>query len=1130
MKHLTLFCFFFISFSAFTQVKLTKSIVKKIRVTKDTIVFDSVSISPFNFKLLNAKKVAIAASKYKVDYAKASIKFLDSRFKNQEIFISYVPLPNFLTKTYQIFEEKLIVENPKDLSQLYNPNSSAKNEYLKPFSGLETSGSLSRGITIGNNQDGVLNSNFNLQISGNLSSKVKIRANITDNKIPLQENGYTQRLNEFDRVFIEMFSNKWKVTAGDINFSDTKHSYLQFQKKVAGLSLAINLGKEKSKTNIYASGALVKGKFTKVDFNGLEANQGPYRLSTSNTPFLLIISGSETVYVNGIPLKRGETNDYTIDYNTAEITFNTTYPINSDMRIHVEFQASDQNYSRFVTFDKIDYQSKKLDMQVQFYNENDSKNKPLQQDLSDEQQQILTNAGDDLQQMNAISAIRESYIENKIQYKKEIINGVSVFVFSTNATDELYDVRFSFVGTNQGNYRISNTIATGKIYAYVAPIAGVKQGDYAPIIRLVAPNKLQITSVSAKYHPNKKTELRTEFAYSNKDENLFSDKDDANNQGFAGKLYWQQIVLDKKWQLKSTLQYEKIQQNFNAVERINRVEFNRDWNLINIMGNQDLLQARITYDNKEQGYLQYQFENLSFNKKFKGIKHQLTSKLQFKKTKIDLDVSLLSSSATLETTNYSKLHTDIKQKLAKKVWLGTRLFFENNLRKETATRQLTNLSHKNNSYDVYFAVGDSTEVNAEIGYSFRRNDSLQLSILQNINKSNTYYLKSKIVQNKNTNLGVYLHYRKQTNRNFNKDESVNSRLYYRQQFAGNFVVLNSIYETSSGVLPQQEFNYVEVEPGLGFYRWIDFNNDGIQDLDEFEVAQFQDQAIYVRVLLPTTRFIRTNQTKFTQLLNINPSVWNNANGFKKGMTHFFNQTTLQIDNKYLKKRNFQFNPFETANALSIKYNVKNNLYFNRGKQHYSTTYSYLESTNKTAFVTGTQENNLRTNQLRFQHKLNTFWLLDFNGNHLVNKSTNERYASRNYELKTNAFTSKVAYLHNKNTTLDLHYNYKDVANAILQRETLISNKIGVSLQYTKSQKLSLTSSFDFIDNVFVGNPNSPVAFQMLEGLQNGKNYTWSILFQKKLTNYLDVNLNYNARKSVDFKTIHTGTVQLRANF
>jgi hypothetical protein len=53
---------------------------------------------------------------------------------------------------------------------------------------------------------------------------------------------------------------------------------------------------------------------------------------------------------------------------------------------------------------------------------------------------------------------------------------------------------------------------------------------------------------------------------------------------------------------------------------------------------------------------------------------------------------------------------------------------------------------------------------------------------------------------------------------------------------------------------------------------------------------------------------------------------------------------------------------------------------------------------------------------------------------------------------------------------------------------------------------------------------------MLQGLQPNKNFTWSVLAQKKLTGFLDLNLSYFGRKSENSKTIHTGSVQLRAYF
>jgi hypothetical protein len=78
--------------------------------------------------------------------------------------------------------------------------------------------------------------------------------------------------------------------------------------------------------------------------------------------------------------------------------------------------------------------------------------------------------------------------------------------------------------------------------------------------------------------------------------------------------------------------------------------------------------------------------------------------------------------------------------------------------------------------------------------------------------------------------------------------------------------------------------------------------------------------------------------------------------------------------------------------------------------------------------------------------------------------------------------------------------------------------------------MSIIGEVNYFSNNFVGNANTPVAYQMMEGLQPGKNYTWSLLAQKKITSFLDLNLNYQGRKSETSKVIHTGSVQLKAYF
>jgi len=1111
---ITLFYYLF----GVSQIKQKNIIINKYIVKNKLVIIDNVSISPYYLKVLY-DDVEIKKSKYIIDFGTSIIEFKDTYFNNKTIKVEYKPLPVFITKTYKLSDENLIVDKLDDNNRQFYKLKTESSNKSKPFQGLEPSGFLSRGITMGNNQDGVVNSGLKLKLEGNLSSKIHINANITDNTIPLQDNGYTQRLNEYDRIFVELYSDKWKLTGGDLFISNSNTNYLSFNKKVAGIGLDVNLKKNKSLINIYSSGAIVKGEFKEVDFIGQEANQGPYRLSNTLNQNLLIISDSESVYINGIPVNK---NDYTLDNSSAEITFKSTYPINSNMRIHIEFQASEQNYTRIVSFNKVNYKNDKINIGVDFYSEKDSKSKSLQQNLNDTQKEVLFNSGDNIDKMYTLSAVAESFTDNKVQYIKEIINGNEIFIFSNNPEEDLYSVKFTYVGNNKGDYIIENNIAIGRVYKFI----GINQGDYEPKIQLFAPKELQVTSLNLNFD-NDKTKITSEIAYSKLDKNLFSNIDDDDNGGFAGKFKLNQLLIDKKWKLSSSVAYEQIQNNFNSVERIKNIDFNRDWNIDKTyIANQGLLVGDLNYSNDEKGFVNYQFENLNFNNFFNGNRHSLKSEYYLKETKFISNASLMQSKSIINNNNFVKLNSKINHKF-NKLLVGLNFDLEDNIIKDLETEKINNLSFKNIKFGSFLAVKDSIKTKIKLGYSYNIIDSVQNAELQKISNSNNLYLKSDLLNNKASNLDVYFNYRILRNKFIDNDESINSKINYNQKLIGDFIQINSVYETSSGTIPQQEYNYMEVDSGKGYYTWNDYNNDGIKDLDEFEIAQFQDEAIYVRVLLPSTKFLRTNQSKISSLLSLNPSKlkWNN-----KLISHFINQTNISIDNKHLRLTNFNFNPFDKDNSIALQYNLRNNLFFNRGKQHYSITYSYLESKNKLVYITGIQENIIKLNKLELSHKINKIWLFDIQGIISNTINNNVRYSSRNMNINTNTFMSKISYLFNDSKSVfNISYRLNDKSNQLLNKEELLSNNFGLSLNHT-SNKYILSSSFNYIDNSFIGNQNSPIAYQLLEGLQDGRNYTWNINLKKQISNYLDVNVKYSARKSRLLNTIHTGTIELRANF
>ena len=1125
---IVLFCFS----GVFAQEIETPYKNKKIPFSKDTISIDNVSINQSFFKILDKQGNPIDTSFYKIDFKKAKLIFKNNYVSNDSITIRYLKFPEFLTKTYSIYDDSRVV--PNEAGNLYVIKKDNIKPF-KPFDGLNTSGSITRGITVGNNQNSTLNSNLDLQITGKISNKISLRASIQDSNIPLQNGGYSQKLDEFDQIFIELFSDKWNIRAGDLFLENRQSQFLNFNKKVQGLSTHFTFGTPKKKTEIFAAGAVVRGQYAKSNFVGQEGNQGPYKLRGNNGElYVLVISGSERVYVNGILLKRGENNDYVIDYNAGEIKFTSLFPITSEMRIAIEYQYSDRSYTRFVTYGGVNHQEVKWSLGGYLYSENDVKNQPLQQNLSTEQVAVLQNAGDNLDLMNAPSAYLDTYSENKILYKKTTIGSVEVFQYSNLSTDILYNVKFTFVGNNLGNYNIVSNNTVGKIFEYVAPIGGIPQGNYEPITRLIAPTKIQIATVLGKFNPNEKTSIDFEVGISNNDLNLFSNVDDNNNKGIASKLNAKQRIFTGKYNIDAFANYQLIQNNFKTIERLFTIEFNRDWNLTTVSGTQSLLISGVNFDFKEKGFAKYQIEKLDFSDTFSGTRHLFYGNFKTKNLNLQQNSSYLRSTGSISNTTFFRNQSRAKYHF-KKNWVGSSLRLEDNQEKLAATNTFSNLSQRFSEVGAFIGRGDSTKVFTELGYLHRNNDSLQSGILKRVNSSNSYYLKSKLIQNQKTNLSLFVNYRrlKFTDENKPNEPSLNSRLLYNDNFWGQLIQTTTAFETASGTIAQQEFTYLQVNPGQGVYMWNDYNNDGIQQLQEFEVAPFPDLAKYVRIFLPNQIFVKTHQNKFSQSITLNPSKWINNKGVKKLLSYFYNQTSFSLDRKIERNSdNFNLNPFATNNdnLLGLNTSFRNSLFYNRGKQKHSVTYTYLESRVKSLLSIGSQENNSSSNQLQYAHLLQKSWLFNLDVTEFASNSISDNYSSRNFELNSYSFAPKISYLFSNNKSLSLFYEFKNKENLINDKETLKQQRIGLSFNYSGENKITVNGEFSLYNNVFTGNSISPVAFQMLEGLQAGKNSTWRLLLQKNLTQYLDININYQGRKSDTSQTIHTGNVQLRAFF
>src|SRR5690606_11375094 len=118
---------------------------------------------------------------------------------------------------------------------------------------------------------------------------------------------------------------------------------------------------------------------------------------------------------------------------------------------------------------------------------------------------------------------------------------------------------------------------------------------------------------------------------------------------------------------------------------------------------------------------------------------------------------------------------------------------------------------------------------------------------------------------------------------------------------------------------------------------------------------------------------KTHQTKLTQGFNFNFSIWQNDTGFRKFLSQFHIQSSFIIDRSILRDGNgIAWNPFGKASdeLVAENSNIRNSIYFHRGKQHYTTIYSLINNRAKYLMNYSSLDNKITPHHLQFQHLLN----------------------------------------------------------------------------------------------------------------------------------------------------------------
>ncbi len=1138
-----------ISLSTYAQ-KFNNLRTKIFTIQNDSIQIDTLSIVPGS-EILSSKNRFMSDTLYRLDYANA-ILILNSKVvsETKQLSLTYRVFPvNFSATWHHRKKDDIIITGPvmaKPQNNLYN-----RDQNFFTDDQLDKRGSISRGITIGNNQDAVVNSNLNLQLAGKIGDNMNLLAAISDENIPVQPDGSSQQIQDFDKVFIQLFNEKFKLTAGNFEISKPKGYYMNVNKKVQGGLLDVNYNSKKNSSNVLKtviSGAVSKGKFCRKTFQGQEGNQGPYKLTgCENELFIIVLAGTEKVYIDGKIQIRGKENDYTIDYNTGEIIFTANKPITKDSRIAVEFEYSEKSYARFMVFSNNTYQTQNGKFWFNIYSEQDSQNQPLNQDLTQEQKQILAQSGDNIQNAFVPNVDSIDFRNDYVLYEKTdtIVNSVAyeIYKYSTDPENAYYQVGFSFTGEQKGNYIQTKSSANGKVFTWIAPVNGEPQGNYEPVRLLVSPKKQQMINLGGDFRMNETTHSFFEIAISNYDQNTFSEKDNTDNAGYALKLDVEKSLLNTdtvKNYLTAAVNYQLISKNFAEIERYRPVEFQRDWNIETpFFKDEHFADLSINYRHKENIKGQYQVALLSSKDEYDGLRNVLNTSIQKLGYQFQLNSSLLNTSTENKETQFIRYLTGISKSF-RMIKIGFENELEHNEWINTETDSLLNNSFNFSSYRFYIQNSDSTINQFSVGYLIRNDLLPKNNTLQIATQSEDFQLGFGFLKNPASILKTNINYRRlkildSALTNNTEENTLTGRLSYNFRLFKGTITSSLFYEAGAGLEPKREFSYLKVAPGQGTYTWTDYNNNSVAELDEFEVAKFQDEANYIRVFTPGNEYIKTYKNEYNQVLNIRPAViWKNKKGLRKILSKFSNSLAMLINQKSTNDDLSQsLNPFglyeNDSTLVHLNQNFRNTLSFNRASTKFGIDYIYQQNKNKTLLTNGFDE------RKRLQHGLRMRWnfISDFtlqNDFDIGNKEyISEFFSAKNYRLDIVSNELKVQYQPGFQTKIEINYRYGGKENN-QGAEISLSNSVGAEINYTFTQKGNILLQGNYIKIDYNANSNTSLAYEMLEGLKPGNNATWNITFQRKLAGYLELNLMYNGRISEKIKPIHTGSIQLRAYF
>ncbi len=1158
-----------------------------ISTAPDSVFLDSLNVIPRSVKFISFNRsIPLDSLRYTLE---GNWLHWSKKPEEDTVLISFRVLSNEFSSSLAFRDPNKIAKDAAgnyigfDYSPFNNPD-----RPLFDSKGLDYSGSFSRGLSFGNSQNLVLNSSFNLQMNGQLGDDVEILAAISDNNIPIQPEGNTQQLQEFDRIFIQLSRKNSRLLAGDYELSRPSGHFINYFKKLQGATFFNNTQlDERSSLSTKASVAIARGKFSRNEFVGQEGNQGPYRLRGENDEaFIIVLAGTEKVYMDGERLQRGLEYDYVIDYNRGDITFTNKRLITKDIRIIVEFEYSNQQYLRSMFALSNEWKQDKLSLYFNFFSEQDDKNSGEARDFTVEQKQSLAEAGDNTDGILVSGERPVSETQEQVQYLK-IDNPYTPFgdsilvpvqliendlsctlpievelaaqeVLSTNPS--LLAVSFSKVDPGLGNYNRCSE-AFGTVFVYSPPDSlGNPTGEFLPIIKLNAPRMQQMISLGTAYEINEKGRVSAEISMSNFDFNRFSQLDEEDDQGLAVKVAYQQAYnLSKKedsWQLNTQIDYEGLQSNFRFLNPYRNAEFTRDWNIPPLssgspLRSEQLASGGFRLSKPKLGEFSYTFSTFQRDSLLEAYRHTGLFRLERNGYNLFITSSLTTTSSPTEKTHFFRPKLELSKTISKWDQLQFGLYGERE-KNDRRNKERDTLTNESFYYDLARAFLKNDE-NAPLHYSASWTRRWDFFTTENVfslgTEADQANINGRWQQSQSISLAWNFNYRELRIQqpeltNLKGQRTYLGRLDYTMLLFKGALRSSTSYEIGSGQEQKIEFVYRQIQQGeQGTHFWNNINGDDVIQLNEVELPPFPGAANLIQLPQLTDEFIRTDNVQFNQSLWLEPSMLSrnaeSVDGIMAIIRKISIQNTFRIIRKTSETPGVQpWNPFQVqipdSSLITLSSGLQSVLYYNRAGLKYDFQLGFQENRNRLTLATGPEQRLRRETYWQGRWNFDRKWsfilrlALEDQAKTLQNSELNNAV---NYDLKSESIQPQLLWQPNQAFRISSTFEYTDGQNVIPgAQERLSQRSLSFEGQINQTSATSLRLNLSFVNVKYNGDPNTPVGFALLNGLQNGRNYLWTLSIDRRLANNILLNISYEGRRTGSATTVHVGRAQLRATF